>query len=56
MPFSKVYPLYVQKVEKKGRTQEEVNEIIFWMMGFDEAYLAGKGLKSNNGGINEKSN
>lgn len=36
MPFASVYPLYVQKVEKKGRTKEEVDEIIFWLTGYDE--------------------
>lgn len=35
-PFKDVYPLYVQKVERKGRTQVEVNEIIFWMTGYSE--------------------
>lgn len=39
MPFSKIYPLYVQKAEKKGRTKEEVNEIIFWLTGYDEHSL-----------------
>lgn len=29
MPFSKIYPLYIQKAEKKGRTKKEVDEIIF---------------------------
>lgn len=41
MQFAKVYPLYVQKAEKKGKTKEEVNEIIFWLTGYDE-----KGLNS----------
>lgn len=35
-PFRDVYPLYVQKAERKGRTQAEVNEIIFWMTGYSE--------------------
>ncbi|MBT9548961.1 MAG: DUF2200 domain-containing protein [Candidatus Sericytochromatia bacterium] len=34
MVFAKVYPLYVQKAEKKGRTQAEVDEIIFWLTGY----------------------
>jgi len=34
MIFAKVYPLYVQKVEKKRRTQAEVDEIIFWLTGY----------------------
>jgi hypothetical protein len=39
MAFSKVYPLYIQKAEKKGRSKEEVNEIIYWLTGYDEASL-----------------
>lgn len=39
MPFSRIYPLYIQKVEKKGRTKEEVDEIIYWLTGYDEASL-----------------
>lgn len=39
MPFSKLYPLYVAKAEKKGRTKAEVNQIITWLMGYDEAQL-----------------
>ncbi|MBO9730259.1 MAG: DUF2200 domain-containing protein [Chitinophaga sp.] len=37
--FAGVYPLYVQKVERKGRTAEEVNEIIFWLTGYDKKSL-----------------
>lgn len=36
MPFAKVYPLYIQKAEKKGRTQEEVDTIIYWLTGYDK--------------------
>lgn len=39
MPFSSIYPLYIQKAEKKGRTKEEVDEIIFWLTGYDEHSL-----------------
>ena len=39
MSFSDVYPLYVAKAEKKGRTKEEVDEIIFWLTGYDEQSL-----------------
>lgn len=39
MPFSSVYPLYIQKAEKKGRTKEEVNEIIYWLTGYDKHSL-----------------
>lgn len=35
MPFAVVYPLYIQKVEKKGRTKAEVDEIICWLTGYD---------------------
>lgn len=37
--FSSVYPHYVQKAEKKGRTKSEVNEIICWLTGYDEKGL-----------------
>ncbi len=37
--FGSVYPLYVQKVAKKGRTQEEVDAIITWLTGYDAAQL-----------------
>lgn len=39
MPFANVYPLHIQKAEKKGRTKEEVNEIIFWLTGYNEQTL-----------------
>ena len=35
MPFNTVYPLYIQKAEKKGRTKEEVDQILFWLTGYD---------------------
>jgi hypothetical protein len=38
--FASVYPLYVAKVEKKGRTQEELDAVIRWLTGFDEAALS----------------
>lgn len=37
--FASVYPHYIQKAEKKGRTREEVHEIIFWLTGYDESDL-----------------
>ncbi len=40
MPFSDVYPLYVEKVEKKDRTKAQLDEIIEWLTGYDA-----KGLK-----------
>lgn len=39
LKFSKVYPLYVQKAEKKGRTKEEVDEIIRWLTGYSQEEL-----------------
>ncbi len=39
MKLSKIYPLLVQKAERKGRTENEVMEIIFWLMGYDEESL-----------------
>lgn len=35
MLFSSVYPLYIQKVEKKGRTKQEVDQVIDWLTGYD---------------------
>jgi hypothetical protein len=37
--FAKVYPLYVQKAQRKNRTQEEVDRIICWLTGYDQAGL-----------------
>ncbi len=34
--FSSVYPLYVQKAERKGRTKDEVDRIICWLTGYSE--------------------
>lgn len=39
MAFSKVYPLLVQKAERKGRTKEEVDEVIYWLTGYDQVGL-----------------
>lgn len=39
MSFAGVYPLYIQKAEKKGRTKEEVDEIIFWLTGYNKQSL-----------------
>ena len=40
VPFADVYPHYVVKVERKGRTVGELHEVIEWLTGFDEAALA----------------
>lgn len=34
-PFADIYPLYIRKAEKKGRTKEEVDAVIFWLTGYD---------------------
>ena len=39
MSFASVYPLYVTKAEKKGRTKEEVDTIIFWLTGYNAKQL-----------------
>lgn len=39
MTFSSVYPHYVSKVEKKGRTKEELHKVINWLTGFDDSKL-----------------
>lgn len=39
MAFANVYPHYVQKAERKGRTKEEVDEIICWLTGYDQKML-----------------
>lgn len=39
MAFSKVYPLYITKVEKKGRTKDEVDQVIRWLTGFTQKQL-----------------
>jgi hypothetical protein len=38
-PFAAVYPLYVTKVERKGRTKAELDEVIQWLTGFDDKEL-----------------
>lgn len=39
MTFASVYPLYLAKVEKKGRTKEELHQVIEWLTGFDSKKL-----------------
>jgi hypothetical protein len=39
MTFAAVYPMYLEKVEKKGRTKEELHQVIEWLTGFDEKRL-----------------
>jgi hypothetical protein len=40
MPFAEVYPHYVRKVERKGRSLEELHQVITWLTGFDDAAIA----------------
>ena len=37
--FAKIYPMYVQKAERKGRTRDEVDEVIRWLTGYSQAQL-----------------
>ncbi len=39
MSIANVYPMYIQKAEKKGRTKEDVDNIIFWLTGYDKKTL-----------------
>lgn len=39
MSFAKVYPLLVQKAERKGRTKEEVDQVLFWLTGYFTCHL-----------------
>lgn len=39
MSFASVYPHYITKAEKKGRTKEEIDQIIFWLTGYDQKTL-----------------
>jgi hypothetical protein len=39
MSFAGVYPLYIQKAEKKGRTKEEVDAVICWLTGYNQQTL-----------------
>lgn len=47
MAFAKVYPMLVQKAERKGRTKEEVDQIICWLTGYDQKGLD-KQIKQQN--------
>ncbi|HEX6955304.1 MAG TPA: DUF2200 domain-containing protein [Agromyces sp.] len=39
MSFASIHPLYVQKVERKGRSRDEVDEVVRWLTGYDQAGL-----------------
>ena len=52
MPFASVYPLYVQKAERKGRERREVDQVICWLTGYSpEALAEAPGLNPNAGRI-----
>ena len=42
MPFAKIYPLYVDKAEQKGRTKQEVNKVLCWLTGYSPQGLLGQ--------------
>jgi len=46
MTFASIYPMYVAKVEKKGRTKKELHQVIEWLTGFDSKKLQGL-IKAN---------
>ena len=48
MSFAGVYPHYIQKAEKKGRTKAEVDTIIYWLTGYDQKSLEQQIDKKNN--------
>lgn len=48
MPFAKVYPMYVVKAEKKGRTKEEVDKVIHWLTGYTKTKLQAEIKKETN--------
>ena len=39
VPFARIYPMYLQKAERKGRTKEELDQVIRWLTGYDQAGL-----------------
>lgn len=47
VPFANVYPLYIKKAEKKGRTKANVDDIIFWLTGYDQQTLQHQIDKNN---------
>lgn len=48
MPFAAVYPLYIQKAERKGRTKDEVDDIIRWLTGYSQSALTAQLAKQTN--------
>lgn len=47
MPFSNIYPMYIQKADKKGRTKSDVDTIIFWLTGYEQKSLQEQLDKNN---------
>lgn len=47
MSFASVYPLYVQKAQKKGRTKQEVDQVICWLTGYSQKALAQQIARKN---------
>ena len=47
MSFASIYPLYIKKSEKKGRTKEEVDAVIFWLTGYNKQTLQQQIEKKN---------
>ena len=39
LQFASIYPLYIKKLERKGHTKEEVDEVIFWLTGYNKKTL-----------------
>lgn len=48
MTFASVYPMYIAKAEKKGRTKEEVDKVISWLTGYTESKLNAQIKKQTN--------
>lgn len=48
MSFASVYPHYIAKAEKKGRTKSEVDQIIFWLTGYDKNTLENSIINKTN--------
>lgn len=47
MKFSRVYPLYIAKAERKGKTKKDVDTIIYWLTGYNEKSLKDQIIKEN---------
>lgn len=48
MSFASIYPLYIEKAEKRGRTKKEVDEVIKWLTGYSQKELAAEIKKKTN--------